>query len=510
MTGEQPTYRDLWLRIREDLPKKGRKGRDARRASRSSRPSCEGRASLASTATTSSRFAGGKPTRTRRHGADAARVHRRLQQHQRLQARVRLRRRVDEDARRRHRRSLVPGRLPLVQQRRRRSLVGTAQHHPRRLRAARVRRGDERRVQEDRRDRDRGVQGRVPRALSRPRRRGPDRRGPAARGDEHRRQAGQARRAHPLRRVGLDADRGLGRQHRHAHPRRPGVRHAAPVRAGRRPRPAAHELRRRTRMAASRRSTPRSTACRSRSSRLRARPPSRHRAPRRRACAPSRNAPLCEITFPRLAGLPLRAADRASQCAVHRGVDVRALDRRRPDQDRERADRRRDGASTRSTICAPGGQTKSPSCSRSSCSRSTSAGRRAAAGHEGAARVRRRGASLALPAGAGDREAMDGRVPHAARTSRTRFRSSCCCSSSPTTRPTGSTTSIVVGVRRRAHARSRSCVPYDTVGTTRWVDFDTIKTVWPTRRRQVPRLTRRADTGCGSRSWRRCSRRWTR
>ena len=25
MTGEQPTYRDLWLRIREDLPKKGRK-----------------------------------------------------------------------------------------------------------------------------------------------------------------------------------------------------------------------------------------------------------------------------------------------------------------------------------------------------------------------------------------------------------------------------------------------------------------------------------------------------
>ena len=25
MTGEQPTYRDLWLRIRDDLPKKGRK-----------------------------------------------------------------------------------------------------------------------------------------------------------------------------------------------------------------------------------------------------------------------------------------------------------------------------------------------------------------------------------------------------------------------------------------------------------------------------------------------------
>ena len=25
MTGDQPTYRDLWLRIRDDLPKKGRK-----------------------------------------------------------------------------------------------------------------------------------------------------------------------------------------------------------------------------------------------------------------------------------------------------------------------------------------------------------------------------------------------------------------------------------------------------------------------------------------------------
>ena len=28
MTGEQPTYRDLWLRIREDLPKKGRKAEE--------------------------------------------------------------------------------------------------------------------------------------------------------------------------------------------------------------------------------------------------------------------------------------------------------------------------------------------------------------------------------------------------------------------------------------------------------------------------------------------------
>ncbi len=71
----------------------------------------------------------------------------------------------------------------------------------------------------------------------------------------------------------LDADRGLGRQHRHAHPRRARLRHAAAVRAGGRPRPAAHELRRRTTTAVSSPSTPRSTACRSRSSRRPARPP---------------------------------------------------------------------------------------------------------------------------------------------------------------------------------------------------------------------------------------------
>src|SRR5207249_7027454 len=30
MTGDQPTYRDLWLRIREGLPRKGRKTEDLR------------------------------------------------------------------------------------------------------------------------------------------------------------------------------------------------------------------------------------------------------------------------------------------------------------------------------------------------------------------------------------------------------------------------------------------------------------------------------------------------
>ena len=74
-------------------------------------------------------------------------------------------------------------------------------HDPHRLAAARVGRGDEHGVQGDRRARDRGVQGRV-------RQRFPGRdvedahgRGPPARGHEHRRQAGQARRAGPLRRL---------------------------------------------------------------------------------------------------------------------------------------------------------------------------------------------------------------------------------------------------------------------------------------------------------------------
>ena len=56
--------------------------------------------------------------------------------------------------------------------------------------------------------------------------------GPAARGHEHRRQAGAARRVDPLRGVGCDADRGLGRQHGDACARRARLWHAAFVRAG--------------------------------------------------------------------------------------------------------------------------------------------------------------------------------------------------------------------------------------------------------------------------------------
>ena len=49
---------------------------------------------------------------------------------------------------------------------------------------------------------------------------------PVARGDEYRRQIRPAGRTDPLRRLGLDADRGLGHQHRHPRAGRAGFRHA--------------------------------------------------------------------------------------------------------------------------------------------------------------------------------------------------------------------------------------------------------------------------------------------
>ena len=55
---------------------------------------------------------------------------------------------------------------------------------------------------------------------------------PPSRSHEHRGQEGPPGRRHPLRRLRLHADRGLGREHRHARPWRSGLRHPAPLRAG--------------------------------------------------------------------------------------------------------------------------------------------------------------------------------------------------------------------------------------------------------------------------------------
>jgi type III restriction enzyme len=72
---------------------------------------------------------------------------------------------------------------------------------------------------------------------------GPQRPGPPPRGHEHGGQARDPGRVDPLRGLGVHAYRGVGRQHRDARAGRPGVRDAAPLRAGDRPRAAAAVLR---------------------------------------------------------------------------------------------------------------------------------------------------------------------------------------------------------------------------------------------------------------------------
>ena len=98
MTGEQPTYRDLWLRIREDLPKKGRKTEaiggepklPARAAGRAAQPLRQLREVLPPV--------GAEQPRPAPAASPPPVVHRRLQQHQRLEAGLRLHRRLGEAA----------------------------------------------------------------------------------------------------------------------------------------------------------------------------------------------------------------------------------------------------------------------------------------------------------------------------------------------------------------------------------------------------------------------------
>ena len=296
MTGDQPTYRDLWLRIREHLPKKGRKTDAVERRTEAPRRTARGAAQpLRQLREVLPPLGAERRGPRQRH--HAAGVHRRLQQHQRLQAGLRLHRRLGKADRRTDDR---PGRATahLPQRRRQRRLAAPPEHDPGGQPAARIRRGDERRLQEDRRPRNRGVQGRISRPLPRPRCREPHRRRPAPRSDEHRRQGRQARRTRQVRGQRLHAHRGMGRQHRHPRSRRARLRHATALRAGGRPRSAPNELRRQRRRAISTPNTPRSTACRFPSSRAAARPqtPSPARCPP--ACAPSKAASPARSPFP--------------------------------------------------------------------------------------------------------------------------------------------------------------------------------------------------------------------
>ena len=106
----------------------------------------------------------------------------------------------------------------------------------------------------------------------------------------------------PLRRLRLHAHRRLGRQHRHPRPRRPRLRHPAPVRAGHRPRPAPPVLRPERGRSSSTSNMPTcsafpSTSPPSRSSRRRSR---RARPSRSRPCGPS--ATRSKSAFPRVEG----------------------------------------------------------------------------------------------------------------------------------------------------------------------------------------------------------------
>ena len=192
---------------------------------------------------------------TRRYESELARARRaaagddrRLPEHGRLEARLRLDRRPRGRASTTARTQLVPGELAAAHQRRRRRVDDAAAHDPHRLRPARVRRAARRRTS-----------SRTPRTRSRRSSSAYRRRNPGA--DVDKLTDGDLLRE-VMNTVGkkgklgehircvvsvVDADRGLGREHRHPHPRDPAVPQPAPLRAGRRPRAAAAQLRRRRR-----------------------------------------------------------------------------------------------------------------------------------------------------------------------------------------------------------------------------------------------------------------------
>ena len=313
-----PVYRDLWEHIGKEMPKKGagKSGeldplRSARRAAdralRALQP-LRGRV---------------RALAARRHRR-AAGVHRRLQQHRDLEAGLRMDRRLGARRARTASAQTVHAGPPraVPQLRRARQPPAAPEHAADRQRASSnpARRSTTSFREARRRRRSSSSSARWPQREG-----AGSCRGEITDSDLLREvmntvgQPGPARRADPLRRLGVDADRRLGHQHRHPHPRRPRLRHPAPVRAGGRPRPAPAVLRAQRRRACSTSNMPTSWASRSTS------PPSRVKVkpkppkPVTRVHAVKEREAL-EIRFPRVAGYRLDLPDERLDAHVHRRI----------------------------------------------------------------------------------------------------------------------------------------------------------------------------------------------
>ena len=339
MTGDQPTYRDLWLRIREDLPKKGRKTEEL---GGEPKLPAELQGALHSLYSNYEKYyrLWEQNAEAQRQGHHAARLHRRLQQHQRLQAGLRLHRRLGE-ADRRDRPSCSAG--PTADSsatttdggwlhRPNTILVDSEQLESGEAMSADFKKIAAREIEEFKAEYRARFPGRDAENLTDEDllREVMNTVGKAGKLGEHVKCVVSV----SMLTEGWDANT---------------VTHVLGVRAfgtqllceqvvGRGL--AAHELRRQRAGPCSSPNTPRSTACRSRSSRAAARP----RTPSPARCRPA--------SAPWKAGSPARSPSpacsatatngrRAAHGHVHRGLPTDPLDGRHPDQDRERPDRRR-------------------------------------------------------------------------------------------------------------------------------------------------------------------------
>ena len=169
--------------------------------------------------------------------------------------------------------------------------------------------------------------------------------------------------------------------------------------------------------------TPRSTACRFPSSRAAAQPqtPSPVRCPPASApwkiASPARSpSPACSATATML---PARQLDRH----LHGRIQTGALHRRHPHQDRERAHRRRNQHPHPRRSQTPPAQRGRLPAGQADAGKILPTGWRNGP-TDPKSTVRRRGEALALPATARHRQALAGRMRHAARTTPSR---NCCC-----------------------------------------------------------------------------------